>query len=118
MNELSNERRLKRMSDKTLNRREIARLISQETGYKIKDVEKIIEMEWEVIGQAIAQGYSIKNHKWLKIDLHKKEPKRAWDGFNDQYFDQPEKYVLKFTQLTLLKNAIDTYNANTKEEDD
>lgn len=41
------------MSDKTLNRREIARLISQETGYKIKDVEKIIEMEWEVIGEAI-----------------------------------------------------------------
>lgn len=106
------------MSKKTLNRRDIARLISQETGFKIADLEKILAMEWDVIGQAIEQGYSVKNHKWLKIDLNKKDSKKAWDGFNDVYFDQPEKYVLKFTQLSLLKDAIDTYNKVSKEEDE
>jgi len=98
------------MSENTLNRKDIARLISQETGYKISDIEEILEYESLVIGSAISQGYSIKNHKWWKINLDKREEKRAWDGFNKEHFIQPEKYVLKFSQLSLLKEAIDAYN--------
>lgn len=102
---------------KTLNRKDIARLISQDTGFKIADIEKIMEREGDIIGQAVSQGYSVKNHKWWKLNVEKKKAKRAWNGLGNSYFDQPEKYVVKFVQLSLLKNAIDTYNTNNEEED-
>lgn len=109
-NVLSNERRSSMSKDKTMNRTDVARAISQYTGYRMKDVLAILQMEDEVITQAISQGISIKNHKLWKLNIKKKPEKVAWDGISKKTFIQPEKYVVKFVPLSRLKEAIDTYN--------
>lgn len=99
------------MSKQTLNRKDIARLISRETGFRISDIEKILSWEGRVITSAISQGYSIKNHKLLKLEVNKKASKeKAWDGLNKRYFVQPEKFVIKYVQLSALDEAIEEYN--------
>nr|DAI05816.1 MAG TPA: type II DNA binding protein [Herelleviridae sp.] len=98
----------------TINRNDIARTISHHTGYRLKDVLHILEVEDEVVAKAISQGYSVKNHKLWKLNIKKKPEKVAWDGINSKSFIQPEKYVVKFTPLSKLKDAIDTYNKEGK----
>ena len=100
-----------------LNRRDIARLISRETGFKISDIEEILAWEGTIISSAISQGVSVKNHKLWKLDVHKKPPKeKAWDGLNKRYFTQPEKFVVKYVQLSAMDEAIEQYNQSQKEE--
>lgn len=102
---------------KTLNRKDIARMISRETGYRIRDIEKILAVEGLVITSAISQGYSIKNHKLLKLEVNRKPPKeKAWDGLNKRYFVQPEKFVVKYVQLSALDEAIEEYNKQMSKE--
>lgn len=98
------------MKEDTFNRKDIVRSISDATGYKMSDIEEILELEGKAIGEALAQGYNVKNHKWWKLELEKRPEKKAWDGFKKTYFIQPESYVVKFKQLSLLKKAIERYN--------
>lgn len=99
------------MSDnRTINRVDMARIISQRTGYRMKDILNILQMEDEVVLQAIENGISIKNHKLWKLNIKKKPEKLAWDGISKKTFIQPEKHVIKFVQLSKLKEAINTYN--------
>ncbi|BAF81328.1 putative integration host factor [Enterococcus phage EF24C] len=100
--------------DKTINRTDIARTISHHTGYRMKDILKILEIEDEVVAQAVSQGISVKNHKLWKLNIKKKPEKVAWDGINSKSFIQPEKYVVKFVPLSKLKESIDTYNKESK----
>lgn len=106
----------------TLNRREIARLIARDTGYKISDIETIMDSENRVISSAISQGYSIKNHKLYKLDVKVKPAKRAWDGLRKQYFNQPEKQTIKFVPLTELEKSMEEldqkYQESKKESDE
>lgn len=109
----------------TLNRKEIARLIARDTGYRISDIETIMDSENRVITSAISQGHPVKNHKLYKLDIHTKPAKKAWDGLRGKYFNQPEKQVVKFVPLVELERAMkeldDRYqtskmNESTEEE--
>lgn len=49
----------------TVNRKDIARRISEETGYYIQDIEEILEAESKAIVDFIDEGQEkIKNHKY------------------------------------------------------
>lgn len=106
-------------NNKTLFLRDRARVIARRTGFKIDDIEDILRMDGETVSQAIAQGYSVKNHKWWKLKVDEKKEKRAWNGFGGTYFKQPRKYVVKFVPLTLLDEAIQECNKRllTEEEE-
>ena len=52
----------------TANRRDIARKISENTGYYIQDVEEILSAETDAISALLEEGYTkVKNHKFLQI---------------------------------------------------
>lgn len=99
------------MSKKELNRADIARLIAADTGYTITDILNVMASENNVIAQAIAEGYSIKNHKLFKLEIETKPEKRAYDGFRKEYFTVPEKQILKLKHLSQLEKALEELNA-------
>lgn len=101
---------------KSINRRDLARHISQETGYTQRDVLEVLEAEDDIIAALISEGYSIKKHKLFKIDVEVKKEKRAWDGLNKRHFTIPEKKIIKLKPLSELQKAIDELNAKEEEE--
>lgn len=103
------------MSKKAVNRQELAKYVSQVTGFTQKDVLEVLAAEDEVIAELISEGYPIKKHKLFKIDIETKPEKRAYDGLNEKYFTIPEKKIIKMKPLSTLKKAIDKLNED--EED-
>ena len=102
---------------KSINQRELARLIAQKTGYTIADVEEVLKAEGEVIASAIEQGVEIKNHKIFKIEIETKKPKKAWNGFAKEYYEIPEKKAVKIKPLSMITKALDKLNeAEDKQE--
>lgn len=95
---------------KSINRRELARLVAQQTGYSISDVEAVLKSEDEVIAEAISQGVEVKKHKLFKLEIETKKEKWAWDGFNKEKFYIPEKKVVKFKPLSMLVDAVNKMN--------
>lgn len=100
------------MDDKqTLNMRDIARAVSEETGFTIADIEAVMRAEDVIIARAISQGYSIKKHKLFRLDIETKPEKaRAYNGFSKEYYTVPEKKIVKIQMLKQLRDAIDELN--------
>lgn len=103
---------------KTLNRRELARLVSQRTGFTIEDVETVLTEEDYVITEAIKQGVDIKKHKLFKIEIETKKEKKAWDGINERHFIIPEKKIIKIKPLSAMIKAINELNGATQGDED
>lgn len=98
------------MSKGTLNRKDIARVISDATGFTITDIEEVLQAEEEAIAEALRQGYSVKKHKLLRLDLERRPAKKAYNGFSKEYYDIPEKQVVKVKPLKQLTDAINALN--------
>lgn len=95
----------------TANRRDIARKISDNTGYYIQDVEEILQAETEAISELIGEGYTkIKNHKYMQLEVIERKGKKAWDGLNKEYFMLPNRKVIKFKPLKELEEVIKNLN--------
>lgn len=93
------------------NRKDIARMISNKTGYYMQDIEEILNAESEVIYQLLRDGeMKIKNHKFYQLEVEIREPKKAWDGLNKRYFEIPEKKYIKFRPMSELENVINEIN--------
>ena len=107
------------MSKRTLNRRDIARVISDATGFTIADIEEVLNAEEQAIAEAIAQGYSVKKHKLFRLDVETKAAKpHAYNGFAKEYYSIPEKKIVKFKPLKQLEDAIDKMNTEDEPDDD
>lgn len=90
----------------TVNRKDIARRISEETGYYIQDIEEILEAESKAIVDFIDEGQEkIKNHKLYQIEVIEKPEKRAWNGLDKKYYTIPSKKVLKIKTMKYLEEA-------------
>lgn len=99
----------------TANRRDIARKISESTGYYIQDVEEILEAETKAISELLLEDYDkVKNHKYFQIEVVERKGKKAWDGLNKTYFTLPNRKALKFKPLSELDKVIEVLN---KEEE-
>lgn len=101
----------------TINRKDLARIISKRTGYTIIDVEEVLKAEEEVIADAISQGVDIKHHKLFKLEIETKKPKKAWDGFKKEYFYIGEKKAVKLKPLSMMLTAISELNEREEEEE-
>lgn len=99
----------------TANRRDIARKISENTGYYIQDVEEILSAETEAIKELLEEGHTkIKNHKFMQIEVIEREGKKAWDGLNKEYFHLPNRKVIKFKPLKELDEVMKRLNEEEK----
>ena len=96
---------------KSANRKDLARRISNKTGYFIKDIEEILESEEDVISDLVKEGYTkIKHHKLYQIEIKTRASKQAYDGLNKRYFILPERQYIEFKPLVQLENAINYLN--------
>lgn len=87
------------------NRRDIAKVISEKTGYYIQDIEEILEAESDAIRELLLSGETkVKNHKMWQIEVNERASKKAWDGLNKEYYTVPSKKVLKFKTLTYMED--------------
>lgn len=102
---------------KQINQSDIASNISRITGFTKKDVLKVLRAENEIYESAIAQGYSIKNHKLYRLELEHRDERKGYDGLNDNYYTLPERMVVKFKPLSRLNNALEELNKKEDEED-
>lgn len=99
----------------TANRRDIARKISENTGYYIQDVEEILSAETDAISALLEEGYTkVKNHKFMQIEVIEREGKKAWDGLNKEYFHLPNRKAIKFKPLKELEEVIERLNEEEK----
>lgn len=99
----------------TANRRDIARKISENTGYYIQDVEEILSAETDAISDLLEEGYTkVKNHKFLQIEVIERKGKKAWDGLNKEYFHLPNRKAIKFKPLKELEEVIERLNEEEK----
>lgn len=99
----------------TANRRDIARKISENTGYYIQDVEEILNAETEAISELIEEGYTkVKNHKFMQIEVIERKGKKAWDGLSKEYFYLPDRKAIKFKPLKELEETINRLNEEEK----
>ncbi|BAO09297.1 hypothetical protein [Staphylococcus phage S25-3] len=99
----------------TANRRDIARKISENTGYYIQDVEEILSAETNAISDLLEEGYTkVKNHKFMQIEVIERKGKKAWDGLNKEYFHLPNRKAIKFKPLKELEEVI--YRLNEEEK--
>lgn len=95
---------------KTINRAELAGIISEHTGYTKEVVKEILESKDLAVAELIAKGYSIKDHKMYRLDITTRKEKKAWDGINKKRFIVPEKQDIKFVPLVELKDALEKLN--------
>lgn len=96
---------------KTANRKDIARKISDATGYYMKDIEEILEAETEAISELLEEGYTkVKNHKFMQIEVVQRGSKKAWNGLKKEYYNLPSKKVLKIKPLTQLEKIEEDIN--------
>ncbi|WBF81298.1 hypothetical protein FMLHJGGC_00247 [Staphylococcus phage BSwM-KMM1] len=99
----------------TANRRDIARKISENTGYYIQDVEEILSAETDAISTLLEEGYTkVKNHKFMQIEVIERKGKKAWDGLNKEYFHLPNRKAIKFKPLKELEEVIERLNEEEK----
>ena len=99
----------------TANRRDIARKISENTGYYIQDVEEILSAETEAISALLEEWYTkVKNHKFMQIEVIERKGKKAWDGLNKEYFHLPNRKAIKFKPLKELEEVIERLNEEEK----
>lgn len=95
----------------TANRRDIARKISENTGYYIQDVEEILNAEAEAISELLEEGHTkVKNHKFMQLEVVERKGKKAWDGLNKEYFHLPNRKAIKFKPLKDLEETISKIN--------
>lgn len=106
------------MARNQLNLSDIASNIARITGFKKKDIMEILDTENDIYESALAQGYSIKNHKLFKIELEHKEEREAWDGLSKRYYTLPERDVLNFKPLSRLDKALEENNETKYGEED
>lgn len=85
-----------------VNRKELARRIAERKGYKIGDVEDLLESYEDIVKEAIENGEEVKHGKLYKLELQEVPVKKAWDGLNKKYFIREAKRVPKFKPLTKL----------------
>lgn len=87
------------------NRKDIARKISEKTGYYMQDIEEILEAEAEAIKELVLEGeLKVKNHKLWQLEVVERKSKKAWNGLLKEYYTVPEKKVLKFKPLSQLED--------------
>lgn len=103
---------------KNINRRELAKHISEATGFTMKDILEVLSAEDNIIAELISQGYNIKRHKLWKLNLDTKKEKRAYNGLEKEYYIIPEKKILKFKALSQLTQAVENYNNKDIEEEE
>lgn len=93
------------------NRKDIARKISETTGYYMKDIEEILDAEAEAITELLEEGYTkVKNHKFMQIEVVERDSKKAWNGLKKEYYTLPSKKVLKLKPLKQLEQAEENIN--------
>lgn len=98
-----------------INRQDLARKISDKTGYYIQDIVDILEAEEESIADFIEEGHTkIKHHKLFQLEVKTRPSKKAYDGFNKEYFDLPERKYIDFKPLVQLEKAIESINREGK----
>jgi nucleoid DNA-binding protein len=95
---------------KTVNRNDIARIIASQSKFTIKDVDHLLDLEDYVMSELLSQGISIKRHKFYKLNVETKPPKRAWDGIKKEYYNIPEKKVVKMQHLSLFEKTLERLN--------
>lgn len=113
-----NMKRDKEDSRGLVNIRDLARAVSDSTGFTIQDVEKVIRLTEEAIADGIRKGYDVKLHKNYKLEVHKRPSKRIYDGLHKTYKELPERYVVKLKPLSMLTKAIDDLNEESILEDE
>lgn len=95
----------------TINRKELARKISEDTGFFLQDVEYILEKEEDAIEEYLKEGYTkIKLGKMLQIDVFTRPTKRAWDGIRKEYYELKPRLGIKAKVLRKAKTIIDEKN--------
>lgn len=98
-----------------INRTDTARLIADKTGFTVSDVKKVLEAEDFVYERAIEQGVGIKHHKLFKLTIETRPEKKAWDGLGKKHYISPEKKVAKFTTLSVIDNALEELNKESRD---
>lgn len=98
------------MIKKQVNQNDIASNVARITGLTKKVVLEVLKAENDVIQAAIAQGFSVKNHKLYRIEIEEREERQGYDGINDRYYTLPERKVLKLRQLSMLDSALEDLN--------
>ena len=97
-----------------INRKDLARRISDKTGYFIRDIEEILEAEEDSIAEFISEGNKkIKHHKLFQLEIKTRPSKTAYDGFNKEYFELPERKYIEFRPLTQLEKAMEDINSES-----
>lgn len=96
--------------NKRVNRDELAGLVAKETGYTKLVILEVFDALDDCVIALIEQGYSIKFHKLLKLEVFDKKPKRAYNGIDKTYFDIPAKKAIKMTLLSDLTKALEKLN--------
>lgn len=95
----------------TINRKDLARKISEDTGFFLQDVEYILEKEEDAIEEYLKEGYTkIKLGKMLQIDVFTRPTKRAWDGIRKEYYELKPRLGIKAKVLRKAKIIIDEKN--------
>lgn len=95
----------------TINRKDLARKISEDTGFFLQDVEYILEKEEDAIEEYLKEGYTkIKLGKMLQIDVFTRPTKRAWDGIRKEYYELKPRLGIKAKVLRKAKTIIDEKN--------
>ena len=100
-----------------VNLKDIARAVSEVSGFTITDIETVLHYAEEAVSNAIREGQSVKLYKNYKLELIKRPPKRAYDGINKVYKDLPERYAVTLKPLSMLQSAIDDLNEKITDEE-
>lgn len=85
-----------------VNRKEMARRIAERKGYKVGDVEELLETYDDIFVEALENGEEVKQGKLFKAQLQELPEKKAWDGLNKRYFIREAKRVPKIKLLSRL----------------
>lgn len=97
---------------KTVNRREIARVISEKTGYFVQDIESILDMEEEVVLEFLKEQDTekVKLGKMLQIDIFERPSKKAWDGIHKEYIQLEPRIAIKPKVLKRINELVKERN--------
>lgn len=94
-----------------LNRYDIAAIIaSRITGYRIVDVDAIMNEMENVICEVLESGNDVKLHKLIKLSVEESEAHKAYDGINKTYYQTEPKKWVKTTKLIMLDRVEDRLN--------
>lgn len=98
-----------------INRKDLARRVSDKTGYYMQDIIDILEAEEDSIAEFIEEGHTkIKHHKLFQLEVKVRPSKKAYDGFSKEYFELPERKYIDFKPLRQMEDAINKINGEGK----